>query len=655
MSRYRTFFQRSAFAFLMVLTAGQKPIQAQEVRRSEPTWWFGATGAGNANFYRGTTQVLNGTEMSLAPFHKGSGIGFYAGLLAEYRPGPVWGAMLNVGYDDRRGAFDTAMSACNCPADLSISLAYLTVAPSLRVAPFSSGFFLFAGPRFGYNLSNSFTLRQEGKPGYIVEGKLENMRTTVVSGEIGLGVDLPLSSATSSTQVSFSPFVSFHPYFGQNPRSTESWNITTFRLGAAIKIGRGKVVPPLPPPVVLPPVMAREVTFAISAPTVISPPRRVRETFPLRNHVYFDAASKEIPGRYNRLTPSEAAGFSELQLHSVQTADLAGRSARQLAVYHNILNILGDRMRNQPGSTVSLIGASAQGPAGGNELAMSVKRYLMASFGISAARIMTEGRSKPSIPSERPGLTQDVALRRAEDRRVDIESTSPALLMQVGGPSDMLRPVQIMGDQQDAVDSKVTFTVTPATELLSAWSLEVTDSQAGLQVFGPFTRDRETIPARTILGSDTEGDYHVVMVGQTKEGRAVRKEGRVHLAVGQTPEPDVRRFSVLFDFDRSNTLKMYESFLATVVAPQIQSGGLVVIRGHTDVVGNDAYNKSLSQDRALDAERILRAALARAGTGGVTFQTRGFGEDTGLAPFDNRVPEGRFYNRTVIIDLLPRK
>jgi hypothetical protein len=33
---------------------------------------------------------------------------------------------------------------------------------------------------------------------------------------------------------------SFQPYFGQNPRSTETWNITTVRAGVALKFGQGK-------------------------------------------------------------------------------------------------------------------------------------------------------------------------------------------------------------------------------------------------------------------------------------------------------------------------------------------------------------------------------------------------------------------------------
>jgi hypothetical protein len=56
--------------------------------------------------------------------------------------------------------------------------------------------------------------------------------------QIGAGYDIPLST-DNKKQFVLSPFVSFQPYFGQNPRSTETWN-TTVRAGVALKFGQGK-------------------------------------------------------------------------------------------------------------------------------------------------------------------------------------------------------------------------------------------------------------------------------------------------------------------------------------------------------------------------------------------------------------------------------
>jgi hypothetical protein len=47
--------------------------------------------------------------------------------------------------------------------------------------------------------------------------------------QIGAGYDIPLSTDANKTFV-LSPFVSFQPYFGQNPFN-KTWNNTTVRAG----------------------------------------------------------------------------------------------------------------------------------------------------------------------------------------------------------------------------------------------------------------------------------------------------------------------------------------------------------------------------------------------------------------------------------------
>ena len=57
----------------------------------------------------------------------------------------------------------------------------------------------------------------------------------------------------------------------------------------------------------------------------------------------------------------------------------------------------------------------------------------------------------------------------------------------------------------------------------------------------------------------------------------------------------------------------------------------------------------------MEAQRILKQALANLGKKGVTFEVYGLGADEDFAPFANKLPEERFYNRTVIIDVVPSK
>ncbi len=657
--------QKFTFIFLMLILAGVTG-HTQVEKRVQPSWWFGVSGAANFNTYRGTTQVLNNSLTVPTAFHKGEGVKPYASILAEYRPGKVWGGMLNIAYDNRGGKFDEVIAPCNCPANLTTNIAYIAVEPSIRIAPFSSAFYIFAGPTLSFNVSKQFEYTQLKQND--VHADWSGLHSTVISAQTGAGIDIPVSKRLSQTQMTLSPFVSFQTDFGHEPRSIESWSFYTVRAGVALKLGTVKRTAPvaasIPAPVTITntvtlpaPVVEKDVQFSVRAPKIVPLNRQVKETFPLRKSVFFDMGSTEIPARYVMLGQTQATAFREDQLQEDQPNNLKnGRSARQLAVYHNILNIMGDRLRSNPQSAITLIGASDKDPVQGKLMAENVKLYLVTSFGINAARITTEGRDKPLIPSEQPGATRELALLREGDRRVDIASSSPELMLQVGGAnSDFLRPVQITSFQSDPLDSHVIFTNDGANDLLSSWNVDITDEQGVVQHYGPYYQDQASVPGKTILGNNTQGNYKIVMTGQTKTGHAVRKESSVSLMKSEDLKQAGLRYSILFDFDKSKTKEVYEKFLADVVMPLIADNATVIIHGHTDDIGEEKHNLILSNERAKDAKDILERALAGAGRKGVKFETYGFGEDISMSPFENNLVEEHFYNRTVIIDIIPGK
>jgi outer membrane protein OmpA-like peptidoglycan-associated protein len=650
-------FKRMIFNSLMLICFSAA-IFAQEIQRAQPTWWFGGAAAANLNFYGGTTQMLNSSLTTPAAFHKGFGAGLYFAGLVEYRPDSVWGGILQVGYDNRSGSFSDVLCPCGYMSSLSATVSYLTIEPSLRIAPFSDGFYIFGGPRIGFNWGfssgdkNTFVYTEEGR--YGSKDHFSGMNSTVYSAQIGVGYDFALTSPNEKTQIELSPFISFQPFYGEDPRASETWGVATLRVGTAIKFGSGAIrhqAEPAAAPVIIEP----EVQFSVRAPKAVPVKRRVRETFPLRNYVFFEEGSTEISSRYIVLTKDQAAGFKEGQLQEVQPKSMAGRPLRQMNVYYNILNIMGDRMKRNPGTAITLSGASpGKGPEFGKARAETIKRYLVNVFGIDSSRITTEGRDKPLIPSESEGGTKELALLQAGDRRVDIESNSPELLIQVGGgPHYMLKPVVVVADVEDPLDSRVIFNVVGAKEAFASWSLEITDDQGKIQRFGPSTRDQESISGNAILGDRAQGDYKIVMLGDTKSGKFVRKESSVHLVRRDAPMKDVVRFRILFDFDKSKAVTSYDKFITDVITPLIPDSGKVIIHGYTDIIGDEEYNDSLSSQRAQDVQSILEQAVAKSGKKGVTYQTFGFGGDVQYASFDNYFPEGRFYNRSVIIDIVP--
>ncbi|TSD67612.1 OmpA family protein [Inquilinus sp. KBS0705] len=643
MSSINNLKQKFSILLTMVLFA----CTTVHAQTTQPTWWYGLSGAANFNFYTGTTQVLSNGLIAPTAFHKGNGVRPYGSILLEYRPKSVVGLMLNVAYDGRGGKFKDVVAPCNCPATLSTNTSYVAIEPSIRLGIPQSGLYFFAGPRVAFNVSKSYAYTQLKQPD--ANGDLSDMRKSLLSGQVGVGYDIMTTSPASSTQMSISPFVSFHPYFGQDPRSIESWSVTTVRAGIALKFGKSKKT--ISEVTITP--AYRDFLFTVQAPKNIPVKREVSETLPLRNSVFFDEGSTQISPRYVTLTTANAAAFKETKLQTASEESMRGRSARQLNVYHNILNILGDRLRSNPSAVITLTGASLRGPAEGEMLAQSVKQYLVTAYAIDGSRIAVVGRTKPLISSEQPGGSKELLLLREGDRRVDITSASPELLMEVGG--GMMKPVNFTTIQPDPLDSRVVLTVDSAQQLLKSWSVDVADNAGTVQHYGPYTRNQESIPGSAILGNNTQGDYKVVMTGETRKGQPIRKESTVHLTRQTETIGKALRYSILYDFDSSNSTASYDKFLTNVVAPAIADGSTVIIHGHTDVIGEEEYNMKLSQQRANDVQTTLSRALTAAGKNNVKFETLGFGEDTSHAPFENTVPEERFYNRTVIIDIIPVK
>ncbi|MFE3872452.1 outer membrane beta-barrel protein [Flavobacterium sp. ZS1P70] len=654
---------KSVALIALSLLSFQTAVQAQEtlpVKYTKPSWFFGVAGGANFNFYRGSTQQLNASFTSPKTFHDGFGAGLFVAPLLEYRPADSrWGVMLQAGYDSRRGKFDQVITDCDCPVDLKANVSYITVEPSLRFAPFKSDFYLYGGPRLAFNMDKSFTYQLGVNPSFpdqtanaAVKGDFDNMNKTLISMQIGAGYDIPLSSDSNKTQFVLSPFVSFQPYFGQNPRSTETWNNTTVRAGVALKFGQGQNIQQSTDMV-----KDGEVQFSVNSPSNVPGERRMTEIFPLRNYVFFNLGSTEIPNRYVLLNKDQVKDFKEDQLEVFAPKTLSDRSKRQMVVYYNVLNILGDRMQKNPSATITLVGSSEKGPEDGAAMAESIKTYLVNVFAINPSRITTKGQNKPNIPSEQPGATLELELLREGDRRVSIESNSPDLLMEFqSGPDAQMKPVVISALQEAPAESYVTINNNGAKESLSSWSVQMTDEQGKVQSFGPYSEDVASIPGKSILGDRPEGDFKVKMVGQTKSGKIIEKETTMHVVLWTPAKIEEGiRYSIIYEFNKSKAIAIYEKYLTDIVTPKIPAGATVIIHGHTDIIGEEAHNLDLSLARANDVKGILASALSKAGRNDVKFEVNGFGENENKSPFENKTPEERFYNRTVIIDIIPAK
>jgi outer membrane protein OmpA-like peptidoglycan-associated protein len=102
--------------------------------------------------------------------------------------------------------------------------------------------------------------------------------------------------------------------------------------------------------------------------------------------------------------------------------------------------------------------------------------------------------------------------------------------------------------------------------------------------------------------------------------------------------------NVLFDFDKTAVKPDGAKILdRLIVFLKENADKKVELEGHTDSVGTDQYNQSLSEKRAVS----VKDYLTKRGVAASRIATKGFGESKPIA--DNKTAEGRAKNRRVEI------
>ena len=627
----------------------------------------------NLNSHRAAFSRLPGVPNCCREFTGGSGLGFTFGPLYRMRiSSPLFldlrlafstlGAELIepetttviVGNELVRGTFEHQLDASLSAIQLDPSLLYyLTEHLGVRL-----------GPGLGYVLGGSYEQREvlvEPEDIGVFEnnkrmrnefaGDIPELNRLLISGNLAVGYDLPLNS--EGTLLATPEFQYSHGF--STLLKDSSWSVDQFRLGVAITFGPRKKMPKPPLIVELPP----------QRDTVVNIPERPEplrasitavgleengtevpkatlhvEEFistnmrPLLNYIFFDEGESRIPPRYKSLGSSERNTFRVEGLHNIPT----------LPTYHHLLNIVGRRMTEHPEATLRIVGCNdglGEKVEGGVELsrerAESVFHYLRAVWGIDSSRLLIESRGLPEKPSNMEVADGVVENRRAELYSDTWEILAPVITddtLRVTNPpvirfrTDVQSTAPISGYNLNVMQGGqllTSFRGSPGVADQIDWNLQ--------EEQGTIPRTEEPITYQLEVRDQSGNAVRTTLDSLPVEQLTISKKRRERIA-----DKYIDRYSlILFDFDKAAFNEANER-IADFIRERMREGGTVTITGYTDRIGEDDYNLRLSQRRASEAAKEFDKPTA---------EVSGVGEQVEL--FNNDLPEGRFYSRTVTI------
>ncbi len=488
---------------------------------------------------------------------------------------------------------------------------------------------------------NGFRTRNEQ------DGDITDVQSLQYALNTGVGYEFPLNERGAF-------FIQPEAFYTLNLSPVikdNKWITHNIHFGAALKYKKPLPPPPAPEPPLAPPLPALPLpdelpetfvdinAFRIDSTGKIDYNFNIKvEDFislnmrPLLNYIFFEDSSSVLPSRYNLLSSARTDNFDMMRLQGLDAME----------TYYHVLNILGKRMKEMPETKVNLIGTNSNsGPEKGNiplskDRAENVKNYLVNIWDINPERINVSARNLPSQPTR-----QDEPEGMEENRRVEIIPDDWRLMESVV-TTDTMRVVS---------NSRIQFRPEIKSDIgIKNWKLTADINNSSV-----FNEDGTNLPDEKYLWEISDksdlplksGNINYWLsatdsLGQTFKSR-IKNIPIEQLTVDRKrlERIDDKEFEyyslILFDFGTTNLGRQHRN-VVDIVKNRISQKAKVYIYGYTDRLGEEEINERISTRRARSVARRMNIPGAI---------VEGKGESELL--YDNNLPEGRFYCRTVQI------
>ncbi|MBI5325985.1 MAG: OmpA family protein [Ignavibacteriae bacterium] len=540
------------------------------------------------------------------------------------------------------------------------NLNLISLEPSLGYR-LTKNFSIYAGLDLGYLITGNFdnyeklikpenrgTFNNKRRIRNDISGKLSNLNKIQAGIKFGLSYRLPLDKNSNWFLI---PELNYTLYF-TNVAKEIYWKVNTLNIGVAIttKI-KEKVKPkrqlPAPPPFPefpqfpVPEKQAIDITaikldsngnelnlLSLKLEDIVTLNMR-----PLLNYIFFGKVSSEIPERYVRLSSEQANEFNLKSIHDLDP----------MQTYYQVLNIVGKKLKDNPDYNIKLVGTNSGIGREKNNLelsqlrAESVKSYFTDVWKVPPGQIEVEARN---LPEEYSTPRQFDAWE--ENRRVEILPSNKSVLEPILTLDTIPNP------------EKVKFRFYPiATNItdIKSWKIDLLADKYLIESIdgnGTLPNSVEWTPTeKDFLYTDNVNDitYRLTIIDNRENviQSVIKKIPLEKVTIEKKKQQGLTGKNIeyyrliLFDFGKTNLLEEHSNIIQ-YIKNRISSVAKVSIIGYTDKIGDWETNKQIAKKRAQEVGKLLDLKDA---------EIIGSGEENLL--YDNTLPEGRFYCRTVNI------
>lgn len=370
----------------------------------------------------------------------------------------------------------------------------------------------------------------------------------------------------------------------------------------------------------------------LEMPELIIEELETEETFPLLPQVFFAKNSADlIKTNLNLITAEQAKSFDEAKINW-----------DALSIYRDILNIIAKRVKDNPSATFTITGCNNDVAEEAGNLPLSkaraeaVRDYFTEVWAIDNDRIIVETRNLPENPANnlRPqGLE--------ENRRAEISTEN----------SSLLKPIRLSAIHRSSNPPIVRIIPkVQTTEKINNWAIDITQKNAQIRTYqGTGTPDSIDWTVEINPVPMLEAPINAKLSAKDSYGQSAMDEETIKIQqktikkkkIEMLGDKRIDRFSlILFDYDKSEITER-QTEIINEIKTKIKHNSFVTITGFTDKTGEPNHNRKLALDRAMQVEALL----------GISAKSRVNVEAVGsnYELYDNDLPEGRSYSRTVKI------